>query len=165
MPPYLSHLFSNELIDAFSSELPSEQWSELSRELNLEYVLKEQRLPRQGGALRDVYFPAGATIAVYSRAFDAQTAVAYIGSNGMTPLGDFMGGETESALCRFEVDTPGIAFSVRGDTFREIAGSSDYLRSLIAAAEHMLRFRVLADMGLARSMSCDLIGRVSKRCC
>src|SRR5271163_711348 len=57
MPPYLSRMFQNDLIDAFSSELPGAVWSALAGELEVAYLLGEQRLPRQGGALRDVYFP------------------------------------------------------------------------------------------------------------
>lgn len=163
MPPYLSRLFKNDFIDMFASELPDAAWSELVRELEFAYLLSEQRLPRQGGALRDVYFPAGATIAVYAQASNGDKPIAYIGHCGMTPLGEFM--TTEIGVpCRFEVERPGIAFSVRADKLREIVSGSEYLRSLITASEHAMRFRVFADMHLVRSLSGELIRKMGYGC-
>lgn len=160
MPPYLSRLFTNDLIDAFSSELPSGVWSTLASELEFSYLLCEQRLPRQGGALRDVYFPATAIIAVYAESFDEDTAIAHVGPTGMTPVGEFMHAEIGGAPCRFEVDRPGIAFSIQADKFREIVCSSEYLHTVITASEHAMRFRVFADMRLIRSLRCELIRRM-----
>jgi hypothetical protein len=111
MPPYLSRLFGNDLIDAFSSELPGALWSALVGELEFAYLLSEQHLPRQGCALRDVYFPAGASIAVYAQSSNGDKVIAHIGHCGMTPLGEFMNAEI-GVPCRFEVERPGIAFSV-----------------------------------------------------
>jgi hypothetical protein len=159
MPPYLSRMFQNDLIDAFSSELPGAVWSALAGELEVAYLLGEQRLPRQGGALRDVYFPAGATIAVYAQSSNEDKAIAHIWHTGMTPLGEFMNAEI-GVPCRFEVERPGIAFSVQADTLREIVSGSEYLRSLITASEHTMRFRVFADMGLIRSLSGEFIRKM-----
>jgi hypothetical protein len=151
MPPYFFRLFRNDLIDAFSSELPGAVWSALACELEFTYLLSEQSLPRQGAALRDVYFPAGASIAVYAQSCDGDKAIAHLGRCGMTPLGEFMNAEI-GVPCRFEVENPGVAFSVRAKKFREIVSASEYLRSLIVASEHAMRFRVFADMRLVHSL-------------
>jgi hypothetical protein len=42
----------------------------------------------------------------------------------------------------------------------EIVSASEYLRSLIAASEHAMRFRVFADMRLVRSLSGELIRKM-----
>ncbi len=159
MPPYLTRLFTNDLIDAFASELPGAVWTELVQELEFGYLLCEQRLPREGGALRDVYFPAGATIGVYAESFDEAKAIAQIGRCGMTPLGEFMTAEI-GAPCRYEVERPGVAYSIRAERFREIVSGSEYLHCLITASEHAMRFRVFADLRLVRSLSGDLMRRL-----
>ena len=159
MPPYLSTLFQNDLIDAFSNELPTAVWSSLVAELEFGYLLCGQRLPRYGGGLRDVYFPAGSTIAVYAGASRENASIAHIGDRGMTPLGEFMNDEM-CRPCRFEVEWPGVAFSIRADKLREIASGWDYLRSVIAASEHATRFRVMSDMKLVRSVSSQLMRKM-----
>jgi hypothetical protein len=163
MPPYLTRLFTNDLVDAFSSELPSAVWFALSRELEFVYLLSGQRLPRQGASLRDVYFPASATIAVYAQSLDGDKAIGHIAHRGMTPLGEFMSAEI-GVPCQFEVERPGVAFSVRAEKLCEIASSSDYLHSLITASEHALRFKVFADMSLVRSLSGELIRKLGHDC-
>jgi hypothetical protein len=161
MPPYLCSLFNNDLIDAFASELPGSVWSTLVRELKFSYLLSEQRLPRQGGALQDVYFPAGANIAVYAQTGGGERVITHIGRCGMTPLGEFMNAEI-GAPCRFEIERPGVAFSIRADKFCEIVSGSEYLRSLVVASEHAMRFRVFADTNLVRLLSGELIRKMGE---
>jgi hypothetical protein len=161
MPPYLCSVFKNDLIDAFASELPGAVWTALVYELEFAYLLSEQRLPRQGAGLRDVYFPADASIAVSVRSSEGERAIAHIGRCSMTPIGAFMNAEIGSP-CQFEVERPGVAFSIRAEKFCEIVSGSEYLRSLVTAAEHTMRFRVLADMRLVRSLSGGVIRRMGE---
>jgi hypothetical protein len=90
MLPYCA-CFKNELLDAFSRELPIAIWIVLARELKCTYLLSGQHLPVQGRTLRGVYFPADATVAIFGCPAEQRCAVAYIGYRDMTPVGEFVG--------------------------------------------------------------------------
>jgi hypothetical protein len=81
MLPYCAG-FKNELLDAFSRELPIAIWIVLARELECTYLLSGQHLPVRGRTLRDAYFPADATVAVVRCHAEQNCAVAYIGYRG-----------------------------------------------------------------------------------
>ena len=162
MLPYCAD-FKNELLDAFSRELPIAIWIVLARELECTYLLRGQHLPVQGRTLRDVYFPADATVAVFGYPAEQSCAVAYIGYRDMTPVGELVGRNMNVAGCRFEVETPGIAYKIQRETFLKIVRASEYLQALVTALDHRLSFRVAADRRLVGSLNNDLMQRMARK--
>ena len=134
MLPYCAGV-KNELLDAFSRELPIAIWVMLACELECAYLLSGEQLPVRGQALQDVYFPADATVAVFDCPDEQSCAVAYIGYGEMTPVGELVGRGIKVAACRFEVETPGIAYRIRRETFLKIVRVSEYLQALVTALD------------------------------
>ncbi|MBD2578759.1 Crp/Fnr family transcriptional regulator [Oscillatoria sp. FACHB-1406] len=153
MPETEAHpMLANLLLSA----LPEADRQRLTPHLEQTSLVPGQVLFEAGHPISEVYFPAGAAIALLSPMENGTTsAIATVGREGFVGLPVFLGGQ--STVHRAVVQTAGLAFKVDATVFKnEYARSEKFSRLLLLYTQALLT-------QIAQTASCRSHHEIDKR--